>query len=470
MESKKRFFNPEVLLWKDYYSFLLKNWIFPLAQRIQGRDFHKMMEYAQRNQFLSRDEMRDLQFEKLTSLLHHAYQNVPYYHSSFSEAGIIPSDIKTWDDIQKIPILTKEQIRDNKRLFLAKELWSPVYKVRTTGSTGIPLSFYKSQNAALSSHICRIRALRWWGIELGDRNFRINNLGLYFGNGFKRFYNERIKTPIWNRAMNRKSMPAYYMTPERMEYSWRALKKFSPKYLFGYPSAIAIFARYLDDHGYDGREADLKLAVTTGELLHRWQEQAISEVFGCPVADIYGTVEVGVIAIGHPCGKMHTMDDIKFIEVQKQNQENEHGQVIVTHLEEWSCPIIRYKLGDIARPVRETISCTLDLGFSIIEGLEGRSQDVIRLPSGRILIGNTFHRLMYVVGGVRQFQVIQKMPDLFEFTIVPDGRLFTRQQEDILHSIADKHLEGANIIINQVESIPRESTGKIRYVKSEVGI
>jgi len=97
----------------DYYSTILRNWIFPFRQKLQMRDYLRMMAEAQKNQYLSRDALRDIQFNKLTALLDHTYNTVPFYKNFFKKAGVTPEDIRTWDDFKKVPILTKNQIRDD---------------------------------------------------------------------------------------------------------------------------------------------------------------------------------------------------------------------------------------------------------------------------------------------------------------------------------------------------------------------
>ena len=145
----------------DIYTPILRDWIYPLAQRVQNRNYSKMMSEATKNQFLSQDELQNIQFNKLTALLHHAYDSVPHYRYTFDSVGLKPEDIRSWDDFSKIPILTKEQIRKDPDGFVSRNLRSPIRRIRTSGSTGSPLRFYLSQATAASANVSRIRALRW---------------------------------------------------------------------------------------------------------------------------------------------------------------------------------------------------------------------------------------------------------------------------------------------------------------------
>lgn len=453
---------------KDYYAPILRNFIYPLAQRLMGRDFPTTMKQALRDQHLSSDELRELQFNKLKRLIQHSYQFVPYYRDIFQSIGLAPGDIKTWEDIKNIPILTKETLRENENRLLAKKRDSALFAVKTSGSTGTPIQVMVSQRAALRANVSRIRALKWWGIELGEREIFLTNAGFSFERDWRNIYYERIRTPIRNLIMNRKQFSDYSMTPKTMLAHWNAMLKFQPKYLFGFPSAYVELANYLADKGYDGKDADLKLVVTLGEILHEWQAQLISKTFGCPVADEYGSVEVGVISHSHPCGAMHTMDDGVIVEVLKSHPSDEYGQVIVTNLDNWDYPLIRFNLNDVAKVVHSKHECSLGINLGVLEGLLGRDQDVIRLASGKIIYCHYFHNLIKHVKGVRQYQVIQKKPNFFEFNLLLEDESFNSEQEIYLQKMVRDHLEGSSIFIRIVDQIPKESSGKLRFVKSEV--
>jgi phenylacetate-CoA ligase len=453
---------------RDYYAPIVRNWIYPLAQRLQGRDFPAAMRQGLKNQHLSQDQLRELQMRKASALVRHAFETVPYYRKSFARTGLSPEDILTREDFENLPLLTKDLLRENFHDLFSAQPVSGLLNVRTSGSTGAPLQSRISQRSSLSSNVCRIRALQWWGIELGDRMVYLSNAGYSFKPGLGKYLYESLYTPLRAALMNRRFFTAYTMTPENMRVHWETILRFKPTYIFGFPSGYAVFADYLREKGYDGAEASLKLVVTLGEVLHGWQAELISETFGCPVGDEYGGVEVGLVAHSHPCGVMHTMDDRLIVEVIRERPEDKYGQVVVTDLDNWSFPIIRYNMNDLAKLVRWGHGCSLGLGLGVLEGLLGRDQDVIRLKSGRIIYCHYFHNLLKHVDGVRQYQVIQKKPGLFEFKIVAQGDSFGPEGERYLRETVWEHLEGSRVEINLVDQIPRDPSGKLRFVLSEL--
>ena len=102
------------------YSTLFKNCIFPVVERYQGTTIQANINYLEKTQWLSKSEIEELQNKKLRALLRHAYDNVPYYRKVFNDHGIYPDDIKTRQDLPRIPILTKEIIRKNLPDLIAK--------------------------------------------------------------------------------------------------------------------------------------------------------------------------------------------------------------------------------------------------------------------------------------------------------------------------------------------------------------
>jgi len=450
-----------------YYPTILRNWIYPLAQKLRKRNFTKMMQDAQRIQYLEREQLRRIQFTKLKALLHHSYKTVPFYRDRYKQAGLKPDDIRSLDDLKLLPILHKDGIRNDHKRFLSEEPRTPVFKVSTSGSTGIPMEFHISQSAAAAANISRIRALEWWGIKLGDRELRFGGIGYPMGSGVKVFAKKHFISPVRYRIMNRRTLSAFDMSPQSMDEYWDFIQKYSPKYFFGYPSSFHIFAQYIREKGYDGKSLGLRCVVATGETLFDWQVQEIEAVFNCPVANEYGSVEVGVIAYGHPCGELHIMDDFIFFEVVKSNPNDEAGEIVVTHLENWGSPLIRYNVQDLAIPLDDPFPCPHGLGFKKIKRVIGRYHDLIRLPSGRIVHGTYFEGLMRNVAGVQQYQVIQKKPDLFEILVVIDEE-FTADQEDFIREKINLHMEYAQVEIIRTQSISKEASGNLRYVISEV--
>lgn len=130
---------------KDYHAAIINKWIFPYSIKLRKGDFKSKMDEALQNQTLTREEIRNLQFEKLGELIQHAYHFVPYYRDTFKQNGISPQDIRSWEDFEKLPILTKAEVREYNLQFLSEKPRTPLRNYKTSGSTGTPLRVFTSE-------------------------------------------------------------------------------------------------------------------------------------------------------------------------------------------------------------------------------------------------------------------------------------------------------------------------------------
>jgi len=203
-----------------------------------------MKSEAEQNQFKSRDEIQAIQFRKLTNLIGHAYKTVPYYREEFTSRGIHPADIRSWDDYHQLPILKRERYQETPEKFMSSRPRTATEIVRSSGSTGTPVTFHLSQTLKAAANVSRIRALKWWGINLGDREVRIWGdmamLAPVFWNPKKR----RLKRFFRERVLIRRTYSANEMSYFHMGKIWRSIQRFATKYIFGYASNIYQLARF----------------------------------------------------------------------------------------------------------------------------------------------------------------------------------------------------------------------------------
>jgi phenylacetate-CoA ligase len=268
--------------------------------------------------------------------------------------------------------------------------------------------------------------------------------------------------------MNRRTFSANTLSEEYLEELWAYIQRFRPAYIFGYAMFLYSFASYIQDRGYDGTTLGLKAAIVSAEKLFDAQLEMIHNVFGCPVVNEYGSTECGVIAYDHPCGEFHLMDDFLVWEIIKKNPGDKYGEIIVTPLENWGSPLIRYNLQDLISPANTKASCSLNLGLSSIQNIIGRNNDLIHLPDGRLVHGNTVATSMKYLPSIRQFQITQKNRTSLQVDLVTKDSHLTSGEEEYLHSKLSENLGGVKIKINLVKSIAREGSGKYRFIRSEV--
>jgi len=206
---------------KDYHAALINKWIFPYSIKLRKGDFNSKMDEAIQNQILSREEIRNLQFEKLGELIRHAYNFVPYYRNTFKQIGLSPQDIRTWEDFNKLPILTKAEVREYNQQFLSEKQRTPLRKFKTSGSTGKPLKVFTSEISIASEYAVRFRALNCYGVNIGDRFVQFLGADRYSHTpGWRGFIDKRLYQPFKNSIFNRSILPVNNISEDDLEHQW----------------------------------------------------------------------------------------------------------------------------------------------------------------------------------------------------------------------------------------------------------
>ncbi len=454
---------------KDYHAAIINKWIFPYSIKLRKGDFKSQMGEAIQNQTLTRDEIRNLQFEKLGELIQHAYNFVPYYRDTFKQIGLSPQDIRTWEDFENLPILTKAQVREYNQKFLSEKQRTPLRKYKTSGSTGTPLRVFTSEISIAAEYAVRYRALNYYGVNIGDRVVQIRDADRYpHKTGWKKAINIRLYQPFKNFIFNRSMLPESNISEEDLELHWQYLIVHKPAYISGHSSALHYLARYIDDRGYDGGSLGMKLITVGGEKLFDFQEETLERVFKCPVADIYGSFEIGIAACSYPCGALHTNDDFVIMEVIKSSPEDEYGQIIATRLDNWEFPLIRFNVEDLAPRLETHHDCSLNLPFQKVDQIIGRHHDQIKLANGRVVRATYFSRLLRNIPGILHYQVNQRELDRFEILAVIDEGKYSTEGASTIKDRMNATFGPLEVTITPVPTIPSEASGKFRVVRSDL--
>jgi phenylacetate-CoA ligase len=272
-------------------------------------------------------------------------------------------------------------------------------------------------------------------------------------------------------VMNRKRISAFDMSEKSMEEYYETCKRFKPKFLYGYTSALYKFAQYLQDNNKVRHLLNLKVVISSSETLYGHQRRLLEEVFGCKVANEYGTAEVGIIAFECPHGGMHITSENVYVELLRNGQpvkEGQTGEVVVTGLRNYAMPLIRYKLGDLA--TRSAKSCPCGRGLPLLESIQGRDNDMVVTSNGNVLHSEIFayiNRDLIEEGFlVKEFKITQKARDKLKVLVLKGVK------ENVIEAMRRKIEErvGGNIKIDfePVEKIPLEKSGKVRYFTSEL--
>lgn len=331
---------------------------------------------------LSYQQLKILNFKKRKAIVEYAYANIPFYESFYDTSGFHPDDLVTDKDWLKIPILTKDAIK-NKAHLLKNPLINDKYfrKSVTGGSTGVPLTVYFDKRVPLEAFGWRV--LNWWGLKPWDnqayvyRNVRSN---------FQQLINNLVWWPTRRALLDCSSM-----SDSDIEVFIAKLNTIKPEIIQGYVGGVFDLAKYIDKNNVKLSFKPKVIWVTAAPLPNSTRV-FIESVFKAPVYDQYGCSEVFWLAAECTLQKgLHVLSDIRHIEFLDTKGdlalENEYGDVIITDLENKVFPIIRYMNGDRGRYLEQD-ACACGLPYPLIDKIKGRVTDSLKMPSGIIIDGS----------------------------------------------------------------------------------
>jgi phenylacetate-CoA ligase len=395
-----------------------------------------------------------LQLEKLKKLLVHAYNTTDYYRKLFDEHNFNPNYMESTDDLKKVPILEKRAIQNNYDSILSSKF--PRQKLivhKTSGSTGMPLSVFCDKDSEAYNRALRYRAYTENGLSSRDVVVEVTspeNLSQH------KFWFQRL-------GFFRREKLA--ILDDHMEM-FKRINSIKPDVIECYPSVLNLIAQTC-------KKEDLKykpkIIFTTAELLLPTWRRNIVKFFDCDVRDVYGSAEFYRLA--WECEKhegYHLDIDahvIEFLDEKNNPVEAGDGYIVVTGLYNYAFPLIRYKIGDIAKLKEDKCSCGRSL--PLIDSIQGREDDYIKLPSGKTISPRKIN-LMDSIEGVKQYTTTQVRENLIKVKVVKDHDF----SEDIGEAIKRQILKGCNgeAISVEVELVGeiRRNAGKIRTVISLV--
>ena len=407
------------------YSVIYRNLIFPVMEFIKGTKIQKYLQWLNKTQWWKPRELEELQNKKLRTLIKHAYENVPYYHRLFKKLGLCPEDIKTKEDLQKVPILTKEDIRKNLPDLLARNISKLRFiEAHSSGSTGEPLKYYVDKLAYSMGWAQTFRCWSWVGYRLGDPYVKIS-------------LNPRTKL---SKKIQDKLMRCVYIYSSGISkdnlISYLNKMK-NAKIIRSYASSIFMLANMIKEIGIDYKHIPTPKAITTtGETLYDHWRKRIEEVFNCEILDGYGG-ESTPVAFECPMHEgYHICAESVITEILRDNEQvspGEMGEVVITNLENWVMPFIRYKLNDLATPSDDQCNC--GRGLPMLESVQGRDTDIVITPNGSFLVVHFFTILFEYIEGVDQFQVIQERIDKLKIKIVKNEKFTENDLRYIISQI-----------------------------------
>ncbi len=439
-----------------------------LHENLTGRGILKRLEELNRTQWLSRDELLALQRDKLQRLVDYAYQYVPYYRRTFDAVGFHPADLcRDPAQFEKLPILTKSIIRENwdDLMTSESERKQKLSKLATSGSTGHPLVFMQDNDFRDAVTADIQRHLGWAGYKLGDRQAYI------WGESSRRNFRLKLRKQLIDWIWNRFLTDAFTMTDETMRTFARRILHDRPKILFGYATALFSFAHFVRSSPFQGIQFCGIFA--TAETLLPPVRLFLEETFQCRVFNRYGTLELGGVACECDAHTgMHISMENNLVEILRDSssvQPGEVGDIIVTNLNNYGMPFIRYSIGDSGTWYAGG-NCSCGRVSTMLKAIEGRLVDSFHTRDGRRVwagfAGAGFRCLTNPA--IKQFQVIQKTVDKMVVRLVQNEEIPQSQLNEIYQAIRASFGDNVAVDFEFVDEIPPLPSGKHQYTMSEL--
>ena len=444
------------------YTALVSTVLFPLHERLKQHDSVSVRRSLEESQWWPRERLDSLRLARLRALLEHAAEHVPYYRELFKQHDFSPGDVRTLTDIARLPLLAKPDIRANLER-LKSERARDLTRFNTGGSTGEPLIFFLGGERVSHDVAAKWRATRWWGVDIGDPEIVV------WGSPIELGAQDRLRGAR-DALLRTELLSAFEMSEPKLDDFVARIRRRRPKMLFGYPSALAHIARHAARRGVAMDDLGLKVAFVTAEKLYEEQRSDIARVFGCPVANGYGSREAGFIAHECPAGGMHLSAEDVIVEIVDEEGRalapGSQGEIVVTHLATRDFPFIRYRTGDVGRLSERRCDC--GRGLPLVEEVIGRTTDFVVAEDGTIMHGLALIYVLRAVRGIRQFKIVQETRYRTRLLIATDPEFNEADLETIRAGLGGRLGSGVQVAIERVAHIPMEGSGKYRYVVSHV--
>lgn len=424
-----------------------------------GAGFEEALALYRSRERWSLDEWQAFEASELRALLPRAATEVSYYRNTWGERERRSAVAGRLEDL---PLLSKEPIRADPEAFLLDSLRGPsLLRFHTSGSTGTPIqTLWTTAELRASMALREARSTGWAGVSF--RRPRATFSGRLVEpdpESSGPFYR-------YNAAESQVYLSPFHLRPDTAARYVEALRKHRVEWLTGYAVSYFLLARMILEQGLS--VPPLKAVITTSEKVTPGMRDVMQAAYHCRVFEEYSTVENALFASECEAGRLHVSPDAGVVEILRADGSRcgpgETGEVVATCLFRKSQPLIRYRLGDVARWSRE--SCPCGRGMPVLEEVVGRIEDVVVGPDGREMV--RFHGIFVDQPRVREGQIVQEALDRIRVRVVPAAGFGPADEAEIRRRVTQRLGTGVKVIVEMVTEIPRTPGGKFRAVVSEI--
>ncbi len=416
--------------------------------------FRKTYRFLKKSQWWSKEQLEAYQVQEVRKLLSHAYAHVPFYRNLFDDLQLKPTAIKELTDIQTLPFLTKDIIREHLTELKAITYPASTFEyTRTGGSTGYPLHFYKEKGVWLTRLMAYTKLLmEWAGCSLLDRGVFITG------------HTKPWSYQLFGRML---VLSSFHMDEEHLPSFITKIRKIKPQYILTYPSAITILASYMNARHLDPFPS-VKTVICHAETLYERQRKRIEDTFRCSVHNHYGLREQAVFGGTCDCHSLHLFPQYGITELVDNEgnpvtKEGEVGEIVGTGFHTYHFPFIRYRTGDLG--VYTTKTCRCGRAFPVIKETQGRVQDFVVSNTPSLVPFTRIHHLVAESSQeVKACQFYQDTEGELVLYLVTTPQYTDADRKNIQQEFQKILGDGFTLILRVVDHIPLTKRGKFRFL------
>lgn len=449
------------MLLSSLYTRVLWPWAAPVAY---GRDYSHRLARLRREERQSPDEIRERQLRALQRILRHAYDTSSFYRQRFEAAGVRPEDLRSEADLPRLPILSRQDLRQNLRHICSSAFrFEDLQESFTGGTTDAPVSLRRDFPAVRTKVAIQDAFWQWSSYRPGDKVFWIWGARTDFP-----------QNPSWKWRIRQKYFMRHEFAPtswldaatmETMRQNWNRMR---PRIVAAFPGPLRQFCHYLRESGLPIHSP--RGVIYTAEALTQPDRERIQATLGAPLFEHYGSRDFGIIAGECEAHQgLHLNPSSVVVEyLPVGSGPNPVYELIVTDLNNYGMPLIRYKINDCVLSMPSTDACPCGRQYPRLPAIAGRTVEVFRLPNGAMVPGITLDRVVKAAPGLVKTQFVQESLAQFRLRYVAGPDFDASQLQKLRQTLDNFFPPGVQFEFEPVADIEREASGKTRFCISKL--
>ena len=435
------------------YNTFLEKLILPIGDILNKSTYIKRLNYWRKVDGYSEEKLNALEKENLKNLIIFSNKNCSLY----KEIELKGTNPYNW--LSQYPVLTKDQLRSHPEALLTKSTENLI-KYSSSGSTGLQTSVYMNKKEQANIRAILTHWWEWTGYKIGSpivqTGITPNRSGL-----------KQIKDLLFKTIY----ISAFTHSEQQLIALCKRINNTSTYHLAGYASSLNVIAEYALANNFTIK---LKSVISLGDKLFSNYKTTIEKAFGCKVYDTYGCNEGFLIASQKDLEYKYIMSPHVYLEILDDNNQpvpdGQLGHVVVTRLDGYSMPLIRYKIGDLAIKLpKERYPINREFNYPLLEKIIGRETDIVHLPNGKKMVVHSFTGIFEYIPEIKQFQVLQEVQNEITIKYIK-GSTFTTDTLNKATIELQKHIQDMSfkIVYEEVNTILPSKSGKPQIIESKL--